>query len=284
MRNSSHMREPRAEAPEGFVEVDGAKLRLEDEGRGFPLLLVHGWALDLDMWQPQVVAWVGRWRVIRYDRRGFGRSSGAPSLGADARDIEAVVKRLNLERVALIAMSQGARAAMHAAAGPLRARIACLVLDGAPFDVNDAGEPEVPLVRYRELARTRGIDAVRDEWQRHPFATLTTRDPAAHRLLALMTARYPGHDLVTRPHAVEIAGPPVERVDVPALVLNGVDDTPRRRAMGDELARVLPRAERALVENAGHLPNLDNPAGYNQLVESFIEGHAAPRTRESTDA
>jgi len=278
------MREPRAEAPEGFVEIDGAKLRLEDEGRGFSLLLVHGWALDLDMWQPQVVAWVSRWRVIRYDRRGFGRSSGAPSLGADARDIEAVVKRLNLERVALIAMSQGARAAMHAAAGPLRARIACLVLDGAPFDVNDAGEPEVPLVRYRELARTRGIDAVRDEWQRHPFATLTTRDPAAHRLLALMTARYPGHDLVTRPHAVEIAGPSVERVDVPALVLNGVDDTPRRRAMGDELARVLPRAERALVENAGHLPNLDNPAGYNQLVESFIERHAAPRTRESTDA
>ena len=278
------MREPRAEAPEGFVEVDGAKLRLEDEGLGFALLLVHGWALDLDMWQPQVVAWVSRWRVIRYDRRGFGRSSGAPSLGADARDIEAVVKRLNLERVALIAMSQGARAAMHAAAGPLRARIACLVLDGAPFDVNDAGEPEVPLVRYRELARTRGIDAVRDEWQRHPFATLTTRDPAAHRLLALMTARYPGHDLVTWPYAVEIAGPPVERVDVPALVLNGVDDTPRRRAMGDELARVLPRAERALVENAGHLPNLDNPAGYNQLVESFIERHAAPRTRESTDA
>jgi len=278
------MREPRAEAPEGFVEIDGAKLRLEDEGRGFSLLLVHGWALDLDMWQPQVVAWVSRWRVIRYDRRGFGRSSGAPSLGADARDIEAMVKRLNLERVALIAMSQGARAAMHAAAGPLRARIACLVLDGAPFDVNDAGEPEVPLVRYRELARTRGIDAVRDEWQRHPFATLTTRDPAAHRLLALMTARYPGHDLVTRPHAVEIAGPSVERVDVPALVLNGVDDTPRRRAMGDELARVLPRAERALVENAGHLPNLDNPTGYNQLVESFIERHAAPRTRESTDA
>lgn len=278
------MREPRAEAPEGFVEVDGAKLRLEDEGRGFPLLFVHGWALDLDMWQPQVKDWAARWRVIRYDRRGFGRSSGTPSLGADARDIESLVKRLNLERVALIAMSQGARAAMQAAAGPLRARIACLVLDGAPFDVSDAGEPEVPLVRYRELARTRGIDAVRDEWQRHPFATLTTRDPVAHRLLALMTARYPGHDLATRPHPVDGAAPPAERVDVPTLVLNGIEDTPRRRAMGDELARALPRAERALVEDAGHLPNLDNPAVYNRLVASFIERHAAPRTRGSTDA
>jgi pimeloyl-ACP methyl ester carboxylesterase len=278
------MREPRAEAPEGFVEVDGATLRLEDEGRGFPLLFVHGWALDLDMWQPQVADLAGRWRVIRYDRRGFGRSSGAPSLGADARDIESVVKRLNLERVALIAMSQGARAAMQAAAGSLRARIAGLVLDGAPFDVSDAGEPEVPLVRYRELARTRGIDAVRDEWQRHPFATLTTRDPAAHRLLALMTARYPGHDLAITPHPVDAAAPSAEHVEVPTLVLNGIDDTPRRRAMGDELARALPRAERALVEKAGHLPNLDNPAVYNRLVASFIERHAAPRTRGSTDA
>ena len=169
-------------------------------------------------------------------------------------------------------------------AGPLRGRIACLVLDGAPFDPGDAGEPEVPLARYRELKRTRGIDAVRGEWQRHPFATLTTCDPTAHRLLALMTARYPGHDLAARPHAVECAALRLERVDVPTLVLNGVNDTPRRRAMGDELARALPHAERALVAGAGHLPNLDNPAEYNRLVASFIERHAAPHTRGSTDA
>jgi pimeloyl-ACP methyl ester carboxylesterase len=285
MRNSiTHMHEGRAEAPEGFIDIDDARLRLEDEGRGFPVLLVHGWALDLDMWQPQVAAWTDRRRVIRYDRRGFGRSSGSSSLAADARDIESLVRRLCLTRVALIAMSQGARGAMHAAAGPLRGRIACLVLDGAPFDLSDSGEPEVPLDRYRELKRALGTDAVRAEWQRHPLAQLMTRDPAAHRLLALLTARYPGHDLATRPHAVECAALPVERIDVPTLVLNGTHDTPRRRAMGDELARALPRAERALVADAGHLPNLDNPAEYNRLVDSFIERHAAPRTRGTTDA
>jgi pimeloyl-ACP methyl ester carboxylesterase len=158
------------------------------------------------------------------------------------------------------------------------------VLDGAPFDTSDAGEPEVPIARYRALARSHGMDAVRDEGQRHPFATLTTRDPAAHRLLALMTARYPGHDLATRPHPVDGVGPPAGGVGVPTLVLNGIDDTPRRRAMGDELARALPRAERALIEDAGHLPSLDNPAGYNRLVASFIERHAAPRTRGANDA
>ena len=67
------MRERGVEAPTGFVEVDGARLHVDDEGRGFPVLLVHGWALDLEMWQPQVAAWAGYWRVIRFDRRGFDR-------------------------------------------------------------------------------------------------------------------------------------------------------------------------------------------------------------------
>jgi pimeloyl-ACP methyl ester carboxylesterase len=45
--------------------------------------------------------------------------------------------------------------------------------------------------------------------------------------------------------------------------------------MGDELGRTLPRAERVLIPDAGHLPNLDNPDEYNRLVDSFIERHAA---------
>jgi pimeloyl-ACP methyl ester carboxylesterase len=143
MRNTGHMRGSRASA-DSFIEVDGARLRLRDEGQGFPVLLVHGWALDLDMWQPQVAAWAARMRVLRYDRRGFGLSTGSPSLAADMRDIESLLRRLNLQRVAIVGMSQGARGAMCAAAGPLRGRIACLILDGAPFDGSDSGEPRCP--------------------------------------------------------------------------------------------------------------------------------------------
>ena len=279
------MRGSRASPADSFIEVDGARLRLRDEGQGFPVLLVHGWALDLDMWQPQVAAWAARMRVLRYDRRGFGLSTGSPSLAADMRDIESLLRRLNLHRVAIVGMSQGARGAMCAAAGPLRGRIACLILDGAPFDGNDSGEPEVPLARYRELARTRGIDAVRGEWQRHPFATLRTDERSAHELLSLMTGRYPAHDLLAGPQPSRVALSAPVSIDVPALVLNGAGDTRRRRAMGDELGRTLPRAERVLIPDAGHLPNLDNPAEYNRLVHSFIERHAAaPGPLGATDA
>jgi len=267
------MRDPRAPA-DGFLEVDSARLRYRDEGSGFPLLLVHGWALDLEMWEPQVDAWADRLRVIRFDRRGFGLSSGRPSLAADARDIESLLRRLNLSRVAILGMSQGARGALLAAAGTLRERVACLILDGAPYDGTESGEPEVPLDRYRELVRTRGVDAVRLEWCAHPFAQLHSADWAAHALVSRMIARYPGSDLMSGPQPADVALARAA-LDVPVLVLNGELDTPRRRAMGEALSRALPRAERALIAGAGHLPNLDNPAEYTRCVLPFVERHAA---------
>jgi pimeloyl-ACP methyl ester carboxylesterase len=270
------MRDSRASAADDYIEVDGARLRYRDEGRGLPVILVHGWALDLDMWQPQVAAWTTQLRLIRLDRRGFGASSGQPSLAADARDVESLLRRLNLARVAVLGMSQGARVAMRLAAGPLRERVACLVLDGAPFDGTGAGEPEVPLERYREIVKRQGIEAFREEWRSHPFVQLRSSDPATHELLARMTARYPANDLLAPARASALEQPPsVNAIVVPTLVINGANDTPRRRSMGEELARALPNAERTLVPDAGHLPNLDNPADYNRRVLAFIARHTA---------
>jgi len=263
------MRQTRASTADGFIEVDGARLRFRDEGDGPALLLIHGWALDLDMWEPQVEAWRRQLRVIRYDRRGFGQSSGRPSLELDAADATSLLRRLNLARVAVLGMSQGARAALRLAAGPTRNQVTCLVLDGAPFETGEE-ESEVPLDRYRELAKRQGLDAFRAEWLAHPFTQLRTRDARAHESLARMTARYPAHDLRFPVHS-QLEEPSVADLTVDTLVLNGALDTPRRRAMGDELARALPHAERTIIADAGHLPNLDNPAQYNERILSFIE-------------
>ncbi len=273
MRNATVMRSPPAPAADGFIEVDGARLRYRDEGSGFPLLLIHGWALDLDMWAPQSAALSRHMRVIRYDRRGFGESTGSPSLDADVRDAEVLFSRLKISRAAILGMSQGARTALRVAAGTLRERVACLILDGAPVG-GPASEPELPLERYREIARTQGLEAFRAELRRHPFAKLRTRDPAARALLEKITARYPAKDLLGRDETPGAAAT-LPAIDVPMLVLNGALDTARRRAMGNELCRVLPRAERALVPAAGHLPNLDDPTTYNRLVLAFVERHAA---------
>jgi pimeloyl-ACP methyl ester carboxylesterase len=259
-----------------YFEHRAARLRYRDDGAGFPLLFVHGWTLDLEVWEPQVAGLRDRFRAIRLDRRGFGVSSGVPSVVEDVSDLQALIDHLQLERIFLIGSSQGARVALDFALAHPR-RVSALVLDGAPnTTLPSDSEDEVPLAHYRELVRTRGLDAFRKEWARHPFTQLHTRDQGMRDLLAQILARYPGGDLrePPRPMPPHDAGE-LGRLRGPALVVNGEFDTDNRRANGDALARALPAAERRLLPRAGHLANLDEPHAYNDMVRRFLARQAS---------
>jgi non-heme chloroperoxidase len=69
-----------------FIESkDGTRLHVKDGGQGRPVVLIHGWPLSGDMFEYQAVALLeAGYRVITYDRRGFGQS-GHPSSGYDRR-------------------------------------------------------------------------------------------------------------------------------------------------------------------------------------------------------
>jgi pimeloyl-ACP methyl ester carboxylesterase len=269
-----------AHSADRYFTNDGVRLRYRDEGRGPAVVLVHGWTLDLDMWEPQLAALRGTFRVVRLDRRGFGLSSGRPSLDGDVADLDALCRHLELGRVALVGMSQGARAVLaFAAAAP--ARVACLVLDGPPdIDAGAAVEADVPVARYRAMLRSQGIDAVRREWAMHPLIQLRTGDAGKRRLLNSMLGRYPGADLLDAPVSVGAAPGPIrpESVANPVLVVTGEHDLAGRVKAAETLARRLPHAERAVIPEAGHLPNLDNPDAYNNLIGAFLIRHATALT------
>jgi pimeloyl-ACP methyl ester carboxylesterase len=259
-----------------YLSVRGARLRYRVTGRGPPLVLVHGWTLDLTMWEPQVAAFAESFRVVRFDRRGFGMSSGRPGLEQDVADIEALGTRLGLGRAALVGMSQGARAVARFAARRPDA-VSCLALDGPPaglFSVTGAGGEEIPLAEYRTLVRRHGAAAFRARWRRHPLMRLRSTDPAAHQLLAGMIARYPANDLRAAPRS-DAGGHQrsIARLRAPVLVITGALDLAKRRAAADLLARRLPLAERLTVPEAAHLPNLDNPCAYNAGLRDFLERH-----------
>ncbi|HEY5504198.1 MAG TPA: alpha/beta hydrolase [Sedimentisphaerales bacterium] len=83
----------------------------EDQGIGKPVVLIHGWPLSGRSWEKQVAALLGGgYRVITYDRRGFGRSS-RPSTGYDydtfAKDLDTLMTKLDLHDVALVGFSMG---------------------------------------------------------------------------------------------------------------------------------------------------------------------------------
>ena len=96
-----------------------------------------------------------------------------------------------------------------------------------------------------------------------------------HTLLARILARYPGRDLlasdVTQRETIDRKL--LSEVRVPVLVVNGARDTEARRRAGAALRDALPAAEQVLIPNAAHLPNLDSPREYNQLMSGFARRH-----------
>ncbi len=95
-----------------FIEAkDGTKLHVKDVGEGRPVILIHGWPLTGDMFEYQTLALLeAGFRVITYDRRGFGQS-GHPANGYDydtfADDLAAVIDGLELGSVSLVGFSMG---------------------------------------------------------------------------------------------------------------------------------------------------------------------------------
>jgi pimeloyl-ACP methyl ester carboxylesterase len=253
------------------IDVRGARLRVRTAGEGPAVLLVHGWALDLDMWTPQFAALADSNRLIAFDRRGFGRSSGTPGVDHDLADIEQLLATLRVERIAIVGMSQGARVALRWALYAPRATT-CLVLDGPPRDLLAArpSEGEIALTAYRELVRNEGIDAFRKQWLKHPLMRLYTAEPSAQALLREMVGRYPGHDLMGDETAQLPGIGNLQRLDLPVLIVNGEHDTETRIDAGAELARALPHAQLAIIPGAGHLSNLDNPDAYNREIHRFL--------------
>jgi 3-oxoadipate enol-lactonase len=252
-----------------LVTGDGATLRVRDVGKGQAVIFIHGWALDSDMWTPQLDDLSRDHRTIAFDRRGFGLSSGTPSLATDVEDLRWLFERLDIGMAGIVGMSQGARvAARFAHDHPQRVR--WLVLDGPPnLQATDRNVSlEIPLEQYRDRLTRGGLETLRREWSVHPLMRLHTRDPETHTLLRTMIDRYSGTDLTLAIQAGRIALD-LRTLTQPVLVINGELDTRERHAAGEQIARTIPHAQRSIVHHAGHLANLDNPSVYNALLRTF---------------
>jgi pimeloyl-ACP methyl ester carboxylesterase len=257
------------------VAGDGVRLKVFEAGSGTPLVLVHGWAMDHRVFEPQIGALAGQFRVITFDRRGFGRTGGRPDLARETDDIDAIADALIDGPFHLLGLSQGGRvAARYAAMRPERLR--SLILQGAAIDgvraEGPAGE-RVPVDEYAALARQGRIDEVRRRWLAHPMTHIGEGHPEAERLLHRMLADYDGRDLVDyRPAAFDFD------VDVPAtlaaaglplLLLTGERETEARRRMAALLRERVPGAREVLLPASGHLGNLSEPEAYNEAVRRF---------------
>jgi len=131
-----------------FSSTDGTRIYFNDWGHGPAIVLIHGWPVDADMWEYQASSLVeAGYRVVAYDRRGFGRSE-QPWQGYDydtlSDDLDALIKTLDLKSVTLVGFSMGGGEVARYAArhGIGRLRSAALISAVTPFLLKTRDNPQ----------------------------------------------------------------------------------------------------------------------------------------------
>ncbi len=262
-------------APAGAAD----RLHHEDVGTGAPLVLVHGWSLSSAVFDDEVAALAPRYRVVRPDLRGHGRSVPGPfGLVELARDLATLLDRLGVDRVVLAGWSLGAQVAL--AALPLvRARVRALVLvSGTPRFTASEGWPHgLPAQSVDVLAHRVRRDAERavrrffdgmfaegelDDAGRRRTAALRNRIPLPDPAAALS-----GLDVLAR----EDLRAALSRVDVPTLVVHGEADPICPVGAARATAAAIAGARLELVAGAGHAPFLSCPGSLARVLAPLLE-------------
>lgn len=258
----------------GFADVNGTRLYYQTAGSGEPLVFIHGYTLDTRMWDDQFEVFAQRYRVIRYDVRGFGKSA-LPDANAYAHpdDLKALLEHLGIQQAHVVALSMGGGIAVDFALTYPR-MVRTLVLVDAVVGGWHWSEEDTQRTRLvNEAAAAEGIPAGKQSWLTHPLFVPANEQPAVASRLAQMVEDYSGwhftHDNPAQsPHPRAIKR--LEQVTAPTLVILGERDTPDFHGMADALATRVPNARKVVLPGAGHMSNMEVPHAFNTAVLGWL--------------
>jgi len=266
---------PAAVAQQRTINVGDALINYDVSGRGGPaVVFIHGWTHNLSVWDDQVAALNSRYRVVRFDTRGYGKSSGYSDPSADPQDLLTLLEALHIPRAYIVGHSRGGDVALRfAAAYPQR--VSGLVLYGA-FPEGFPAPPEIGqfFASLPGVARTSGLDSVGKLILASPIAWVPPgRNDITERYRHLW-ASYSGKDLLNpQPESHRVPVPTTDQIRsmrVPTLVIVGDHEAPFIAAAADSLARWIPGAKKVVIPNAGHGAHFAQPASFNSALMDFI--------------
>lgn len=254
-----------------FVTIGGVTLHYKAEGpeRGAPLVFINSLGTDLRIWDGVVCHLVEHFHIVRYDKRGHGLSDSPPgpyTLADERADLAGLLAYLNLERPIVAGISVGGMIALNYAA---HHAVRGLVVADSTLRF---GTAEYWQARSAAIG-TQGMEAMASSLASRWFAPdFAKRQPAIYRGYVNMLARMPedGYrstcDLLAQADVSDY----VEAIKAPALVLGGTQDLSSPPEVVRELAAALPGASFALIEDAGHLPCIEQPAAMAGELMAFF--------------
>jgi pimeloyl-ACP methyl ester carboxylesterase len=263
----------------GFAEVSGGRLYYEVAGTGHPLVLSHEGIADHRMYDDQFAVFAEHFQTIRYDLRGFGQSSVPTAPFSYAEDLAELLRALGVARAHVLGMSMGGGASINLALSHPEL-VSALVLAGSglegfpmPDPGNDpiraefeAAEAANDLPHLAELAvRVWVVGTGRSAEQVDPLVRQRVAEMELHNLSIQVEGEF----------AQPLEPPAYGRlgeIAVPTLVIVGDRDIPPIQQVADALAAGIAGARKIVMPNTAHVPNMEQPTAFNQLVLDFLAG------------
>lgn len=264
------------------ARINGIDVRYTVTGEGPWLALSHSLACRLEMWDEEVRRLSKRFTVLAYDTRGHGES-GAPAfdytLDLIADDIKGLLDHVGAKQAHWVGLSMGGVYGLHTA---LRypGRLASMVL----ADTSSRLSPEgIQAFKDRVAAAKAGgmeamVEPTLKRWFKESFrakkpelmarvADWIRKTPLAGYLGT--SAAIPTIDVTAR----------LGEIKVPCLALVGADDIAMPVAFSEILAKGIPGCKMAVIPDAGHLSNLEQPEAFNRALANFYDTIGSPPSR-----
>jgi len=248
--------------------------RIDGDPSGRPVVFSNSLGTDLRLWDKIMPLLPKGLKYIRYDKRGHGLSSQPPgpySMGALVRDAEALLDHLEIRDCVFVGLSIGGMIAQGLAVKRLD-QVRAVVLSNTGAKI---GTPEMWADRMKAV-RQGGIEALADATMERWFSkafraaaelglwrNMMTRQPAEGYLGC--SAAISGTDFYT----------PTSGLRLPALGIAGSEDGSTPPDLVRETIDLIPGSEFKLIRKAGHLPCVERPEDYAQILAEFLKriGH-----------
>ncbi|HET7677912.1 MAG TPA: alpha/beta fold hydrolase [Candidatus Limnocylindrales bacterium] len=262
----------------GFLDVDGGRIYWEASGEGHPLLLIHAGVADLRMWDAQVPSWAERYRVVRYDTRGFGRTESEAVPFSNRADALAVLDHAAARPAYVLGISRGGSIALDVALEAPDAVDGLVLVAPGLGGMEEVSTPEehAAFEEMEKAFEAGDMDALIELevrlWADGPGQPPERIDPALRqRMREFGRSNY----LPPRPEpAAQPLQPPAAgrlgEVSVPTVVMVGDLDASGVQEAASRIADGVAGAGLVAFPGVAHMVNLEQPEAFTRAVLEFL--------------
>lgn len=270
-----------SEVKTGSITIGNAKLYYEELGKGEPLIFIHGHSFDHREWDPQFFEFAKKYRVIRYDCRGYGYSD-MPKGGVEflhAEDLLKLMDYLKIKKTHLVGLSMGGFIATDFLALHQDRLLSVTAASGDVFPVPGPSQPwtkEKLAVRRLEIEKIKKEGTMNQKWEwlkalmSKGGSNLEQIRKSVWNMIYKWDQWQPLHAeprLLLGNDVIPLLKQ--QQITVPVMILTGEVDKNNH----NKLLEYVPAAKQVIVPNAGHVSNLENPEAFNQLVFEFLKNN-----------